>query len=77
MTELAAKHFGNVGLFDVEERGGLGLFEASALQDSVDLEDELRLDQVLFGVGDAEVLEDVSASDFVPILFHVSLSLEA
>lgn len=73
LAELAAEHFGDVGLLDAEQSGGLRLFQETAFQDCIDLVDELRLDQVLFSIGDAEILEYVSASDFIPMLFHVSL----
>jgi len=75
LAELAAEHFGDVGLLDAEQSGGLRLFQATAFQDCMDLVDELRLDQVFFGIGDAEVFENVSASHFVSVLLHDSLSL--
>ncbi len=75
LAELAAEHFGDVGLLDAEQSGGLRLFQTTAFQDCMDLVEELRLDQVFFSIGDAEILEYVSASDFTPVLFHVSLSL--
>jgi hypothetical protein len=75
LAELTAQHLADVGLFDSEGLGGLGLFHVAALHDGVDLEDELGLNQMFFGIGDAEVFKDVSASDFVSLLGHVSLCL--
>src|ERR1700728_2327484 len=65
LPELPAQHLGDIGLPDAEKLGGLDLFEAALLQEGVDLEDQLRLDQMLRGIWYAKILEHVPASDFV------------
>jgi len=76
LAELTAKHFGNIGLFDAEQRGSFRLFQSTAFEDGVDLEHELGLDQMFFRVGNTEISEHISTSGFVSLLFHVFLSLE-
>jgi hypothetical protein len=71
LAEVAAQQLGDIGLADAEQGGGLDLFEAALFHDRVDLEDQLRLDQVLFGVGQAEIFEHVAASDFVSRFAHI------
>lgn len=75
LAELTSKHFGNIGLFDAEQDGGLGLFQAAAFQNPVDFEHELGLDQMFFRVRNTEVSEHISTSGFVSLLLHVLLSL--
>jgi hypothetical protein len=70
LPELAAQHFGDVGLFDAEEIGGFGLLQAAFFHEAVDLEHELRLDQVLLRVRHAQILEHVPASGGVWSLAH-------
>src|ERR1051326_7865233 len=75
LPEVAAQHFGDVGLRDAEHFTSLNLFQAPLLHDAVDLEHELRLDQVLLGVGHADVLEHVTAADFISLFTHDFLAL--
>jgi hypothetical protein len=70
LPELAAQHFGYIGLTDAEQIGGLDLFQSAFFQDSVDLEHKLRLDQMFLCIGHADVLEHVAASGFVSFLAH-------
>src|SRR5271166_3794253 len=62
LPELAAQQLGDIGLADAEQTGRLDLFQAALFHDGVDLAHQLRLDQALFRVRDADVLEDVPAS---------------
>src|ERR1700722_3046259 len=62
LAEVAAQHFRDIGLADSEQIGRFHLLESAFLQDRVNLEYELRLDQVLFGVGHADILEYVAAA---------------
>jgi hypothetical protein len=63
-----------IGLLDAEEISGLRLYQATLFYDRVDLEHELRLDQVLVGIRHAEILEQVAPSGFVSFLAHGFLS---
>jgi hypothetical protein len=51
-----------VRLLDAEKLGGCGLRHATALDDAVDLERELRLHQLLFSVGQTKIGEYVSTA---------------
>ena len=53
LAEFAAQHFGDIGLADAEQGGGFDLFQAALFHDRIDLEDQLRLDEVFLGVGQA------------------------
>jgi len=75
LAEVAAQHPGDIGLPGAEQGGGLDLFQAALFHDRIDLENQLCLDQVLFGVGQAEVFEDVAASYFVFPVAHIVMSL--
>jgi len=75
LTEVAAQHLGDIGLADAEQGSGLDLFQASFFHDRIDLEDQLCLDEVFFGVGQAEILKHVAASDFATLLAHIVISL--
>jgi hypothetical protein len=44
LPELAAQHFGNVGLANAKQRGSFCLFHAALFHDRIDLEYQLRLD---------------------------------
>jgi hypothetical protein len=55
---------------DTEQFGRFGLFQAVALQDRVDLEDQLRLDEVFLGVRHTDVLEDIPPANFVSLPRH-------
>jgi hypothetical protein len=74
LPEFAAQHFRDIGLLDAKKIGRLDLFQAAMLQYAVDLENELRFDQVLFGIRQAEVRENIPASGFVCFLPHSSFS---
>lgn len=67
LAELAAQHLRYIGLADSEQVSGFHLLKAALLKDRVNLEYKLRFDQVLFGVGYAEVLKHVAASGFVSL----------
>ena len=71
LAEVAAQHLRDIGLADAEEGSGLDLFQAALFHDRIDLEDQLCLDQVLFGVGQAEVFKYVAAAEFVILLAHI------
>src|SRR6266567_1519268 len=73
LPEFAAQHFGNVRLRDAEQLAGLDLFQLPILEDGVDFVDELRLDQMLLGVRQAEVFEDIAAAGFILLLSHYSV----
>jgi hypothetical protein len=45
-----------------ENFGDLDLGHASVLEDYIELQSELRPDQFLFGIGKAQVCEDISAA---------------
>jgi hypothetical protein len=68
LPELTAQHLRNIGLADSEQADGLHLFEAASFQDGVNLEYQLRLDQMLFRVRHTDVLEHIAASEFVSLL---------
>jgi hypothetical protein len=74
LPKLATQHLGDVGLADAEEVGGLDLFQAALSHERVDFENELRLDEVLVRIPQAEILEHVPATAFVSLLAHGSLS---
>ena len=57
LPELAAEHLGDIGLGHAEQLARFDLLQAAILENSVDFVDELRLDQVLFGVRHTQVLE--------------------
>src|SRR6266851_3127798 len=75
MTRAAPQHLGNVGLLDSQEISSCSLLETTILHDRVNFEDELRLDQMLFGIRNSEVLEYVSTSHLVRLLAHGFLPL--
>jgi hypothetical protein len=74
LPEFAPQHLGDIGLFDPEKIGSLNLLQPAIFHDRVDLENELRLDQVFFGIRDADILEDIPAPDLLRPLPHGSLS---
>jgi CHASE1-domain containing sensor protein len=55
LPEIAAQHFGNVRLPDAEKFRRFDLFQAALLHQSVDPEDKLGLDQMLLGLGKADI----------------------
>src|ERR1017187_2341265 len=74
LAEFPAQHLGHVGLADAQQTGHLDLFQAARLSDRVDFEYELGFDQMLFRIRHAEILEHITASDFVSFSAHRSLS---
>lgn len=53
---------GDLRLLHAENLGNLDLGHAAVLEDGVNLQGELRLEQFLFGIGQAQVRKDVSAA---------------
>src|ERR1017187_5300905 len=74
LPELTAQHLGYVGLADAQQIGRLDLFQATLFHERVDLEYKLRLDEMLFRIRRAEILEHVPAADFVSLFAHGSIS---
>jgi hypothetical protein len=74
LPEFAPQHLGDIGLFDPEKIGSLNLFQAANFHDRVDLENEPRLYQVLFGIRHTDILEDIPVPGLVSLLPHGSLS---
>jgi hypothetical protein len=74
LPKLPAQHLGYVVLANAKEIGRLDLFQVTIFHDSVDFEDQLRLDKVLLGIWNADIFEHIPASGFVPLLSHGSLS---
>jgi hypothetical protein len=50
LAELAAQHLGDIGLADPKQFRGFYLFEAPLLQDCVNLENQLRFNQMPLNV---------------------------
>src|ERR1017187_2907443 len=75
LTELAAQHLRYIGLANAKQSSGFYLFQAPLFHDGVDLEDQLRLNEVLFRVRYPNVLKHIAASGFVSLLAHGFLSL--
>ena len=63
--ELTTQHHGNIGLADAKQRSGLHLLQAAPFQHGIDFEDQLRLDEMLRRVRQAEILEDIPASNLI------------
>jgi hypothetical protein len=74
LPELPAQHLGDIGLPDAEKLGRFGLFQAALFHERVNLEDELRFDEVLFRIRQAEILEHIPAPGLAPFLAHCSLA---
>ena len=53
---------GDLRLLHAEDFGNLGLRLAAALEDGMDLQGELGLEQLLLGIGEAQIGKDVSAA---------------
>jgi hypothetical protein len=75
LTEFAAQHLRYIGLANAKQLGGVHLFHAARFHDRIDLEHQLRLYQVLFGIRHANVLEYIAASSFVSLVAHSFSSL--
>ena len=70
MPEVTAQHLGYIGLAEPKQIGGLDLLKAALFGDRIDLEHELRLDEVFFRLRHTEVLENIAASRFVSFFAH-------
>ena len=70
LPELAAQHLRHIGLADAEKIGRLDLFQSALFHERVDLEDKLRLDEVLVRIPHAEILEHVPAAVFMSLFAH-------
>jgi len=53
---------GDLGLLDAEDFGDFDLGQAAVLEDGIDLQGELGFEELLFGIGEAEIGEDVAAA---------------
>jgi hypothetical protein len=62
VTRAISHQQGDLRLPYAENCGDLDLCQAAALDDRIDLKGELRLEQLLLGIGKAKVREDVSAA---------------
>lgn len=62
VTRAVSHQQGDLRLLYAEDFGDLDLCHAAPLEDSIDLEGELRLEQLLLRIGKAEVCKDVSAA---------------
>jgi hypothetical protein len=74
LPELSAQHLGDIGLADAEQIGRLDLFQAALFHERINLENKLRLNEVLVRIQHSEILEHVPAAAFVPLFAHGSLS---
>src|SRR5437588_12935462 len=72
LPEIAAQHLGYIGLTDSEQIRRLDLFQAALFHERVDLEDKLRLDEMLLRFRHAEILEYIPAAGFVSFFAHGS-----
>ena len=75
LPKLPAQHFGDIGLANAKQTCSFDLFQAALFHNRVNLQHQLRLDQMLFGIGKAEVSEDIVASFFIICVAHGFLSL--
>ena len=62
LAEVAPQQPRHVGLGQAHQPCGLGLGDAAIAHDVVDAADQLGLDEVSVGVGEAEIGEDVAAA---------------
>src|ERR1019366_5998511 len=62
VTRAVPHQQGDLRLLHAENLGDLDLRHAAALEDRIDLQGELRLEQLLLRIGKAKVREDVSAA---------------
>jgi hypothetical protein len=53
---------GDLGLLNAENFGEFDLGQAAVLEDGIDLQGELGFEQLLLGIGETEVGEDVAAA---------------
>jgi hypothetical protein len=75
LPELPTQHLRDIRLLDTEQLGGLSLFKSAAFHYAVNLEHKLSLDQMLFRMRNAEILEYVPASNLVSLFAHDFLPL--
>lgn len=64
-TELACQHGGYLGLIDAQEFRSGGLRQAPLADGPVDPKDQAGLEQMVGGVGQAEVRKDVARAGFL------------
>jgi hypothetical protein len=62
ITGTVSHQQGNPRLLHAEDLGDLDLFQAATLENRIDLQRELRLEQLLLGIGEPQVGEYVAAS---------------
>jgi hypothetical protein len=81
VTRTVSHQQGDLRLLDAEDLGDLDLCHATVLEDGVDLQGELRLEQLLLRIGKAKICKDVAAAlgyarsaiaCFVGFRFHFS-----
>jgi hypothetical protein len=65
LPEIAAQYLRYIRLTDSKQIGRLDLFQAALFHKRVDLEDKLRLDEMLLRIRHAEILENISSAGFV------------
>ena len=59
LPKFTAQHLGHIGLADAEQARGFDLFQAALFHNRVDLQHQLRFDEMLLGIGKAKVFEDI------------------
>jgi len=59
LTEFPAQHFRYIGLANAEQLGGFLLFQSALFHERVNLEYQLRFDEVLFRIRYADVFKDI------------------
>jgi len=81
VTRAVSHQQRHLGLLNAEDFGDLDLCHAAVLEDRVDLQRELRLEQLLFGIGKTKVSKDVptafgyagnTIARFLDFCFHFS-----
>ena len=65
LLKVAMQHLGNVRLLHTEQFCRLDLLKTPFLHQSVDLEDELCLNQMVSGIWQAKVRKHIAAADLV------------
>ena len=62
--KIASEHAGHLGLTDAQALSSLCLCQLALSRQTVNFRDDLRLEQVGLGIGQAEIGKDVVASGF-------------